>query len=192
MILNHLSRWAAFVSVAIGCVTAWASPAYSQTYFELGGGWTYLTQTGPSSSGTYSHGINGRVSVGQEIAPNLRIRLDVVGIQFNRNVQYFPPCASPGCTRPYYTTQSNDVVGVVANGLVNVDPRGILYLIGGPGLYSASVPSAEWHVGVSAGAGITVPVGARLRAFTEARWHYLFGSTTGPSQLFPITVGLRY
>lgn len=92
--------------------------------------------------------------------------------------------------------QPERVSGLTANGLVSVDPRGILNVIGGAGLYNADLvnlrPSTEWHFGVSAGAGIAVPVVSHLRAFVEARWHGLLGDTSGPLQLVPITVGLRF
>ena len=121
-----------------------------------------------------------------------RMRFDVLGIQFDHNVQYLPPCPSSGCTHSYYRVQSNSVVGLVANGVLNVDPRGILYLVGGPGAYDAFAPSAELHLGVGAGARIAVPVGASLRVFAEARWHHLSGGAVAPSQFVPITIGLRY
>lgn len=78
---------------------------------------------------------------------------------------------------------------------LSVDPRGILYVIGGARLYDVNgvnAPTTAWHFGVSAGAGIAVPVAPHLRAFVEARWHGLLGTTSGPSQLVPITVGLRF
>jgi hypothetical protein len=75
---------------------------------------------------------------------------------------------------------------------VNVDPRGIFYVIGGAGLYEVYGPATELHLGVSAGAGTAVPVGARLRAVVEAHWHGLLGATSGSPWLVPVTVGLRY
>ena len=82
--------------------------------------------------------------------------------------------------------------GLIANGLVNVEPRGILYAIGGAGLYNVRAQTTEWHFGASAGAGIAVPVTAHLRAVVEARWHGVLGNTSGSAWLVPITVGLRY
>src|SRR6185312_6027485 len=96
---------------------------------------------------TYGHAVNGRVSIGRTVAPRVRVRFDALGLQFDQNVQYFPPCPAPGCTRSYYRAQSNDIVGVIGNGLLDVDRRGIFYLIGGAGAYGAFVPSAERHVG---------------------------------------------
>lgn len=174
-------------------MVACPSPARAQAFVELGGGWNYVTPAAATPHGdTYGHGLNARVSVGRELAPNFRMRIDVLGIQFDHNVQYYPPCPAPGCTRSYYDVQSNSVVGVTVNGLLNVDPRGILYIVGGPGVYDAFVPSAELHLGVSVGAGVAVPIRAGLRAFAEARWHHLFGGAAAPSQFLPITVGLRY
>jgi hypothetical protein len=132
------------------------------------------------------------LSIGRELASKFRVRFDAAVTQFDHEMPVFPPCPIGGCTQSFYNTKTNGVIGLTANGLVNLDPRGIVYLIGGAGVYNAYVPSAELHIGVSAGAGIVVPVGARLHAFAEARWHDLFGGTLGPSWLVPITVGLRY
>ncbi len=93
---------------------------------------------------------------------------------------------------PPSTGTVNSVIGVIANARVNIDPRGILYLRGGPGVYDAFVPSAELRIGLSVGAGIAVPIGASVHAFAEAGWDELVGSTGGPSRLAPITVGVRY
>jgi hypothetical protein len=169
-----------------------APPVFGQTFFELGAGWSYLAAPVTPQIGTYGRAVNGRVSIGRQVAPRVRVRADVMGLHFDQSVQYFPPCAAPGCTHPYYKTQSNDIVGVIGNGLVDVDRRGILYLIGGAGAYGAFVQSTERHLGVSAGAGIALPVGTDLRVFVEATGHHLFGRTTGPSRFVPITIGLRY
>ena len=70
---------------------------------------------------------------------------------------------------------------------MNIDPRGILYLVGGAGLFSAN----KLQSGLSAGAGLTVPVGRRLRGFAEARWLGPLGSRAVASWVVPITIGLR-
>jgi hypothetical protein len=192
LIVPRFLSWVIVASGGVGCLLAAASPASGQTFFELGAGWSYLAAPVAPQVGTYGQAVNGRVSIGRTVAPRVRVRFDVLGLQFDQKVQYFPPCPAPGCTRSYYRTQSDDIVGVVGNGLLDVDRRGIFYLFGGAGVYGAFVPSAERHLGVSGGAGITLPVRTDLRIFVEAAGHHLFGRTTGPSQFVPITIGLRY
>jgi hypothetical protein len=192
LIMPRFSLPVAFASCVVGCMLTVASPASGQAFFELGAGWSYLAAPVAQQVGTYSHAVSGRVSIGRKVTPSLRARFDAVGVQFDQNVQYFPPCPAPGCTRSYYRRQSNSIVGMIGNGVLDVDPHGILYLIGGTGVYAASVPSAEWHLGVSGGAGIAVPVRTDLHVFVEAAGHHLFGRTAGPSHFVPITIGLRY
>ena len=197
--MNRLrSRWPALCAAAcLAGLLVCPAPARAQTFVELGGGWNYV---GPvaASGPFYDSGTNLRASIGWQVAPNCRWRIDAFTNQFDLKTGIPRPCPSFGCSGPGYDIQfeSERVSWLTANGLVSVDARGMLYVIGGAGLYGAyeaSVrPSTEWHFGVSAGAGIAVPVATHLRAFVEARWHGLFGDTAGPSQLAPITVGLRY
>jgi hypothetical protein len=92
------------------------------------------------------------------------------------------------------------VAALSANWLVDVDPRGILYGIGGAGVYDVDDRSQKSGVslGVSAGAGIAVPVGGGLRAFVEARYHVLrieqvlLGTTARPPWIVPVTFGVRF
>lgn len=190
MILFRSSWSTACIAIGLGGQLVCAPAASAQTFVEFGGGWNYLA---PASTGNnYVRGFNIRASVGRQFAPNLRWRIDAFRSEFDNTVQYVPPCPPPGCTHLYYEKQSVSVTGLTANGLVNVDPRGIFYVIGGAGLYVADASSSELHLGVAAGAGIAVPLGARLRAVVEGRWHGLLGATDGPPWLVPITVGLRF
>jgi len=189
MILFRSSSTAC-IAIGLACHLICAPAASAQTFVELGGGWTYLA---PAPAGeSYSRGFNIRASVGRQIAPHFRWRIDAFRSEFDATRQYYPPCPPPGCTHLYYETRSVSVTGLTANGLVNVDPRGVVYVTGGAGLYAADATSSELHLGVSAGAGIAVPLGARLRAVVEGRWHGLLGATDGPPWLVPITVGLRF
>lgn len=190
MTLIRSSLSFACVAVGLGCLLACPLPARAQTFVEFSGGWNYL---GPAPAGdNYANGYNVRASIGRVVAPNVRVRFDLFTSEFDHNVQFYPPCAYPGCTHAYYNTQSMGVAGLTVNGLVNIDPRGIVYVIGGAGLYDVHGTNHELRAGVSAGAGIAVPVGVRLRAVVEARWHGLTSTTVGPSWLVPITVGFRY
>ena len=164
------------------CMLACASPLTAQTFVEGGGGWTYVPQTA-------SHGgFNLRAAIGRAITPRVRVRVDAFMIQFNDEVQVYPnPCPSFGCgSLQHETHYDGRVSGVAATGLVAIDPHGILYVLGGASHLFAN----ERHLGLTAGVGFTVPVGARLRAFAEARWIAFSTSYLAPSAV-PITVGLR-
>lgn len=162
----------------------------AQTIVEVGAGWNY-PGTGPFGL-PYTRGWTARVSVGPQLAQNFLLRIDATMSQFRDSVQFSPPCPSPGCTHAYYNAESVNVLGVVANGILNLDRRGIFYLIGGVGAYDVNARDHALHVGLSGGAGIAMPIGARLRAVAEARWNGLVGNTTGPSWFAPVTFGLRY
>jgi hypothetical protein len=171
---------------------ACASPLRAQTFVEVGGGWNYVPLH-PSTTGNVlrPHGFNLRGAIGRVITPRVRVRVDAFTVQFNDKIPVYPyqPCSSLDCApvqhEAYY---AGSVSGVAANGLVNIDPHGVVYLVGGVGLFSAN----ELHLGVSAGAGLTVPVGLRLRGFAEARWIGPFNRRAVASWAVPITVGLRY
>lgn len=190
MTLIRLSRLSACVSIGLGCLLVGAARARCQTFVEFAGGWTSMVSAPPGDY--YTRGISIRASVGSQIAPNLGWRIDLFTSEFDHNVQFYPPCAFPGCTHPYYNAQSVSVDGLTANAMVNVDARGIFYVIGGAGLYDLRGPASELHLGASLGAGIAVPVSTRLRAVVEARWHGVAGATAGPPWLVPITFGLRF
>lgn len=173
-----------------GCLLVCSAPAGAQTFAEVGGGWNYVAHV--PASVTYGSGSTLRASVGWQVAPNFRWRIDAFSSQFDVNTTVTQPCPLTGCSGPGYDFQSERVDGLTANGLVNVDPQGILYVIGGAGLYDVHAPVTEWHFGVSVGAGIALPVGTHARAVVETRWHGLAGFTAGPPWLVPITVGLRF
>jgi hypothetical protein len=177
------------VAALLGCVLVLPAPAGAQAFVELAGGWNYVA---PVASVASSNGSNVRASIGWQVAPSFRWRIDAFTSQFDAKTALSLPCPSSGCPASAYI-QSERVNGLTANGLVEVDPRGIFYLIGGAGLYDLQSQTPEtWHLGVSAGAGIAVPVATHLRAVVEARWHGVLGATSGPAWLVPITIGFRY
>lgn len=182
----------ACVVVLLGCLTLRPAAAHAQLFGELVGGWNYVPTF--SSGPTYASGSAVRVSVGWKVAQNFSWRIDAFANQFEAKDDFAYPCPSFGCS-PSVHLHSASITGLTANGLVSVDPRGIFYLIGGAGFYVVditNIASSEQHFGVSAGAGIAVPMGSRLRGVVEARWHSLHVDTTGPTWFAPITVGLRY
>jgi Outer membrane protein beta-barrel domain len=201
MSLRRSSRSVRLAAIALGralgcaliCALICARPVSGQTFVELGGGWSYVAPT-PSGQ-AYSAGANLRASIGREVTPNFRLRLDALWNQFDDRTQVFAnyPCPSTGCAQTSYTSQQwSTVVGLTGNGVLNVDPRGILYVVGGAGVYDVNGIAGEIHVGVSAGAGITVPVSVHMRAFAEGTWHGLLGNTAGPSRFLPVTFGFRF
>jgi hypothetical protein len=112
------------------------------------------------------------------------------------NLMHDLPCPTFGCPPSAYL-QSERVDALTVNGLVSLDRRGIFYLMGGAGHYQLTdinVPGGEGHFGISAGAGVAVPLVGQLRAVAEARWHDLFGTrnTNGPTSFIPFTVSLRF
>ena len=175
-------------AAVLGCLLLCPTRVRAQTFVELGGGWNYVASV--PDGAPYSNSVNARVSVGWRVTPNFRWRIDAFTNQFN--ITGLPlPCVSTGCTGPGYSFTSERVNGLTANGLVNVDPRGILYVIGGAGLYDVHTETTERHFGVSAGAGIALPLASHVGVVAEARWHGLLGPTSGPTWLIPITLGLR-
>jgi hypothetical protein len=195
--LMHLIRssWpTACGAFVVGCLIVWPSPIRAQTFVELAGGWNDI---GPAPEyASYSHGFNVRGSIGRQITPRFLLRFDGFTSQFDETITtyVYPPCAQGVVCNaiPYSVVQSQRIAGLAANGLANVDSRGILYVVGGAGLYDTYGGSARWNIGVSAGAGIAVPISGRLHAVVEAKFHDLLGATYGPPWLMPITVGLRY
>jgi hypothetical protein len=127
------------------------------------------------------------------------LRLDAFVSQHGTkdSTEVFPPCAFPGC-QPLWTfnRRTDGVAGLMLNGIVELDPRGFVYLVGGAGVDDAfgrtSANYNETHLAGSFGAGFTVPIGARLRAVLEAQLHGMFGPTKGTPWFVPITVGVRY
>ena len=167
-----------------------ASPLRAQTFIELGAGWSSISAAPVGQ--VYDGGFNLRASIGRPVTSRVSVRLDLFINSFTDKTQLFPPCPYPGCTQNYYAESSGGEGGLTANALVNVDPRGIFYLTGGTGLYDLYFGPARLRWGVSAGAGVAVPVGKSVRIFAEARDHVLLGGDHGPSKLIPVTVGVRW
>jgi hypothetical protein len=171
--------------------------AAAQTIVEVGGGSTYRKDLPPNDG--YTLGFNARVSVGKRLSDHTMLRLDAFVSQHDSkdSTEIFPPCAFPGCHPLWNINRLTDgVAGLMLNGIVELDPRGIVYLVGAAGVDEAygrtSTAYSETHLAGSFGAGFTVPIGPRLRAVLEAQLHGVFGQTRGTPWFVPITVGLRY
>lgn len=184
------SHWVPMgVAVLLGCLFVCPASAHAQTFVELGGGWNYFGSTTTGASNF--DGSNFRASIGWQVAPKFRWRIDASTYQFDRNrggVTPIYPCPPFGCGGD----QSERVNGLSVNGMVSLDSRGILYVNGGAGLYSVTLETTDWRAGLSAGVGIAVPVASQLRVVLEARYTGLLGTTFGPRGLVPITIGFRY
>lgn len=180
------------VAIWLGLLVVSAAPARAQVFVELGGGWNFVEPLDAPGS-FHRSGSSIQASIGQQVASHFGWRVDLSTSQFE--VEQGPlPCPSTGCSPSAYL-QPERVSGLTANGVLSVDPRGILYVLGGAGYYQVNVidfPMTEFHFGLSAGAGVAVPIAGHLRVFAEARWLGLFGYTAGPSQLVPVVVGLRF
>lgn len=188
------SRWSVVCVSVAGCLLTCPAPSDAQVFVELGGGWNYAASTPGVTS--YTSGSNIRASVGWQVSPRFRWRVDAFRSQVIAHLMETLPCPSNGCPASAYR-QSERIAALTASGLVSLDQRGIFYLIGGIGQYELNdiiKPAGEGHFGISAGAGIAVPVAPHFSVVGEARWHGLLGtgSTNGPTSLVPLTLGLRF
>lgn len=166
------------------------TPARAQTFVEVGAGWNFVA---PAPFGDfYRRGYDVRVSAGRHLSPRIGLRLDLSLSEFPHDVQEYPPCAFPGCTHPYYNETQVGVAGVSANVVANVDRSGLLYVLGGAGVFDLYHLPASLFGGLSFGAGISVPVHGRFRAFVEADDHIFFGAGTQPPWIVPLSFGIRY
>jgi hypothetical protein len=175
---------------SLGFLLLIPASARAQTFVEIGGGSSFVGPAG--STVRWTDGWNLRASIGLHVTPGFSWRFDAFTSQFDAKGNVSEPCPSFGCSGLGTSSQSESVSGLTANALKSIDPLGIFYLSGGAGLYDVQAGGTEWVVGVSAGAGVAVPIAPHIRAFAEARWHGLFGVTSGPSSITLITIGLRF
>jgi hypothetical protein len=176
------------IAGALWCLLVAASPARAQSFFEFGGGWDYFAP--PPAGESYNQSYNLRASLGRQISPRLMMRFDVIVNQYQAHIPVAYPCI---CNGPQHVSEMGGVTGFTGNVLYNLDERGIFYLSAGTGIYDTNFGSpAIVSIGVSAAAGVAVPVAPRLRLFAEARDHVLLSTGNQPPWFAPITIGLRY
>jgi hypothetical protein len=181
------------LALGFAAVIASAPVVRAQSFVEFAAGSNYVHARPEGTTFSYGHGFTGRASYGQRVASNVSVRLDADVVQFDDAVEFFPPCAPPGCTQRYYTTSTNFLAGLSLNALANLDHSGSVYVIGGAGPgFGGDASTREWNLRISAGAGVAIPSGDRLRLVLEARWLGLVGGTLNASWLIPFTVGVRY
>ena len=179
------------LTVGLLFLLACASPLPGQTFVEIGGGWNEVMPK-EAHGDFWATGYNLRASIGRAVTPRLGVRVDAFTLfQFEPNVpiDQYQPCSTSSCTATHHDAiDDGRVVGAAANGLVNIDRRGIVYVIGGAALFRNN----EMHLGVLAGAGLAVPLGVKLRAVAEARWLGPLSSRGLNRSMLPITIALRY
>lgn len=195
MKLLRRSYWPALcAAVELGCLLVCPLPTYAQSFVEVGGGWSYMAAAPPGQS--YSRSYNFQASIGSQLSQDVLVRFDAFVSHFAETVPYIShlnnPCPIPSCGTTYYNRPTNGVAGLTADALANLDARGILYVLGGAGFYDTYGGTPRLSTGLSVGAGVAVPIAARLRLFAEARSHFLFGANRQLPWLAPITVGFRY
>jgi len=184
-------RWLTIPAFSFLGFVTFTSSAGAQSFVEFAAGSS--VHPGVNGAGaSYGHSLTGRASFGQPVRPGLSIRLDADFTQFDNTVQFYPPCAPPGCTHPSYYTQSTFLAGLSVNALANLDSKGVFYVVGGGGLgVGGDDVDTGLQLRMSGGVGVAIPAG-RLRIVAEARCLGLIGATPNGSWLIPLTVGIRY
>jgi hypothetical protein len=182
----------ATVGAALAALILATAPARAQRFHELGVGWNAVASAPTSSSDRFRSGPYFRGSIGRSLTPRTSLRLDVNAMLFRLQTLRTVPCPFPACPNPLYDNHIRGVAGLGATGLLGLNSRGLVYLIGGVGAYDAETQVNSMHVGASAGGGIAIPVGPRYRAVIEATWHGLVPRRNGPSWLAPFSVGFRF
>jgi hypothetical protein len=180
-------------ALGFGALMGLAPVVRAQSFVEFAAGSNYVHARPAGTAFSYGHGFTGRASYGQRVASNVNVRLDADFAQFDDAVETIPPCAPPGCTQRSYITRTNFLAGLSVNALADLDQRGLVYLIGGAGPgFGGHASTVDLNLRISAGAGVAIPSGDRLRLVLEARWLGLVGGTMNASWLIPFTVGVRY
>ncbi len=140
----------------------------------------------PSASGNtfaYETGTHGQLAVERErLLGRLGLRVDAFVHGFRRDAA--GSSLSPRTTVP---GASASLVLPLASATRLVRP----YLTAGGGTYRTDLGGggAEWHFGLSGGAGLELGAG-RLRPFVEAHVHRVYDGAT--PRLVPVGVGLRF
>src|SRR5881394_2575424 len=194
-------------SVSLGFVLLLVSPvsALSQTTFSLGGGLNVprsLPTEVSFAHGSTTPGFALQASMGLPYRNRFAWRIDLFASQFELTqpsefagvlCQRNPPPGTCCGICPGRTDKGLvGLMGVAVNQVVTVKP---MYLIWGAETdYLYEHPSARGalRLGASVVGGVTLPVGGHVRAFAEARYHYVFGGPSEPTGLVPVTFGLLF
>lgn len=176
----------------LGVLSVAGPSAQAQGFYEVGAGWSAVPSASTSGDYRFGSGPYFRGAIGQSLNSRVRLRLDANAMVFRLKTEIPVPCPSSGCAHPFYDTHIRGTAALTASGVIGVDPRETVYLIGGAGAYDAETQVNSLHVGVLAGIGIAVPVRSRHRATIEVTWHVLTPKTNGPAWLVPISLGYRF
>jgi hypothetical protein len=159
-------------------------------------GWTEIgthQSSGPDPfadrfrSGPYIRG-----SIGERVGSRIDLRTDLHIVLFTLQTNVPVPCPSSGCPHPFYDDHTRVIGGLTESALVDLDPRGFAYVVGGAGLYDAETQVNSFHVGAFGGIGLRIPSGSHFRVLAEATWHGLAPEKGAPRWFMPLGVGLRF
>lgn len=190
--MDSLAKRLSVATATLGVLSLAGSSAHAQQFYEIGAGWSAVPSASTSGDYRFSSGPYFRGAIGQSLNSRIRLRFDANAMVFRLKTQIPVPCPSTGCAHPFYDTHIRGTAAFTASGLISVDPRGTVYLIGGAGAYDAETQVNSLHVGVLGGAGIAVPIRSRHRATIELAWHGLAPKTNGPAWLVPVSLGYRF
>lgn len=180
------------LAVIIATLAIISVPARAQQFREIAAGWDAVASAPASTTDEYEPGPYLRGSIGTALTPRIRLRFDGEGMFFTLRSQLTLPCPPAGCASSLRQDQMRGIVGLSANVLVGLDPREIVYLLGGVGPYETFASENSLHIDGSLGAGVAIPVGNHFRVFAEAAWHGFLPTGSGPSWADPIALGIRF
>lgn len=202
-----------FVSMSLGLAFPLGSPsaAQGQMVYAFAGGLN-VARTVPGPYPPFpAHTANGfalQASVGRRLAGRWTWRLDVFASQFQLTqpsdfagvmcVFNPPPGTCCGICPRGTTTGVVGVAGLAPSGLVSLTRAASgfgMYLFAGPETaywYQHPDVRGALRFGGSSGVGLTVPVGGRIQAVVEARYHALIDAPSQPTWFLPVTFGLRF
>ena len=168
------------VGLALLIVLPARASAQRPVAVRVGGG---FTPTASARTFAYETGAHAQLALERErLLGRLGLRVDAFVHGFRRDLA--GSGLSPRTTVP---GASASLVLPLASASGPVRP----YLLAGGGTYRTELGGgdAEWHFGLSGGAGFEVGAG-RVRPFAEARLHRVYDGAT--PRLVPVSVGLRF
>jgi hypothetical protein len=187
--MPQIRRMTLFASL---CLAVAAMPARAQHYFEAAAGWDFMSKSGDGGVNE-SHSYPAlRASVGEALAPHVRLRFDADAMLVDFHQLIAAPCPQFGCPNQPFNRSTRGVYGVTANSLVDLESSGMLYVLGGVGLYDAYTSAQTIQGAVSAGLGLVLTNGPGPRVVLEATGHYFGSNGAAPSWIIPVTLGLRF
>jgi hypothetical protein len=168
----------------------------AQISHELAAGWDFApTKAFGSLDEYFGSSIALRGSLGPAASSRLSARFDADVLLFRlhaRTLHTPGTCGPQGPCQGIFDDQSRAIVGLTADGVVNLTANGSLYAIGGLGVYDVIALGPSIHLGALFGGGLTFPHGRTSRFVFEATLHELAPRAGGPTWFAPLTLGLRF